>query len=230
MVPTWANELDRLTLTPDPGRNLCYVDGSVGILLALATAGLSYGLPRMERFRVASRMPRLWWRQVSGASRCWRIDPRPSCLRRRVSGPVFPIFLLGALGGADGRSVVQWAISRPYGRKSTSHAILAVGAGRRFVTYGGVSLFVARVGSHGAFAFKAANIPNHLMPAAELTSTFTMSALPCTPSIQNAIPMTFLVPHPLPPGLGVIASSSDGVWHVVAGGPRRGPAVQVWVT
>ena len=41
--------------------------------------------------------------------------------------------------------------------------------------------------------FRAAGIPRRLMPAAIVlgTSTFTMSALPGTPSIQNTIPMPF---------------------------------------
>ncbi len=47
------------------------------------------------------------------------------------------------------------------------------------------------------------------MPAAIVlgTSTFTMSALPGTPSIQNAIPMPFFGTTPFAaPGLGIIAS------------------------
>src|SRR5262249_2799592 len=52
-------------------------------------------------------------------------------------------------------------------------------------------------------------IPHRLMPAALAlgTSTFTMSALPGTPAIQNAIPMPFFGTTPFAaPGLGVIAS------------------------
>ena len=57
--------------------------------------------------------------------------------------------------------------------------------------------------------FRAAGIPRRLMPAAIAlgTSTFTMSALPGTPAIQNAIPMPFFGTTPFAaPGLGVIAS------------------------
>jgi H+/gluconate symporter-like permease len=57
--------------------------------------------------------------------------------------------------------------------------------------------------------FRAATIPRRLMPAALVlgTSTFTMSALPGTPSIQNAIPMPFFGTTPFAaPGLGIIAS------------------------
>ncbi|MEH2607908.1 H+/gluconate symporter-like permease [Bradyrhizobium sp. AZCC 1693] len=47
------------------------------------------------------------------------------------------------------------------------------------------------VSAAGFLLFRAAGIPRRLMPAAIVlgTSTFTMSALPGTPSIQNAIPM-----------------------------------------
>ena len=66
--------------------------------------------------------------------------------------------------------------------------------------------------------FRAADIPRRLVPAAIAlgTSTFTMSALPGTPSIQNAIPMPFFGTTPLAaPGLGVIASIimlAFGLW------------------
>jgi H+/gluconate symporter-like permease len=57
--------------------------------------------------------------------------------------------------------------------------------------------------------FRAAGIPGRLMPAAIVlgTSTFTMSALPGTPSIQNAIPMPFFGTTPFAaPGLGILAA------------------------
>ncbi len=57
--------------------------------------------------------------------------------------------------------------------------------------------------------FRSAAIPRRLMPAAIMlgTSTFTMSAMPGTPSIQNTIPMPFFGTTPFAaPGLGVLAS------------------------
>jgi len=66
--------------------------------------------------------------------------------------------------------------------------------------------------------FRAARVPRHLMPAAIAlgTSTFTMSALPGTPSIQNAIPMPFFGTTPFAaPGLGIVASAimfGFGMW------------------
>jgi H+/gluconate symporter-like permease len=90
-------------------------------------------------------------------------------------------------------------------------AVLAVVLAGALVTYGGVSLFVAFfvLAPMAQELFRAAGIPRRLMPAAIAlgTSTFTMSALPGTPSIQNAIPMPFFGTTPFAaPGLGVLAS------------------------
>src|SRR5262249_50860341 len=75
----------------------------------------------------------------------------------------------------------------------------------------GVSLFVALfvLAPMARQLFRSAGIAGHLMPAAIVlgTSTFTMSALPGTPSIQNAIPMPFFGTTPFAaPGLGILAS------------------------
>jgi len=125
----------------------------------------------------------------------------------------FPLFLLGALFGKlmdDSGSVT--AIARYMGeRLGPRRAVLAVVLAGALVTYGGVSLFVAFfvLAPMAHALFQAANIPRRLMPAAIAlgTSTFTMSALPGTPAIQNAIPMPFFGTTPFAaPGLGIIAS------------------------
>ena len=134
----------------------------------------------------------------------------------------FPIFLLGALFGklmeASGsvESIANYMIKK-LGVKRSILAIVLAGA---FVTYGGVSLFVAFfvLAPMGHTLFKAANIPHRLMPAAIMlgTSTFTMSAMPGTPAIQNAIPMPFFGTTAFAaPGLGIIASAimlGFGLW------------------
>ena len=89
--------------------------------------------------------------------------------------------------------------------------MLAVVLAGALVTYGGVSLFVAFfvLVPMAQDLFRVAAIPRRLMPAAIVlgTSTFTMSALPGTPSIQNAIPMPFFGTTPFAaPGLGILAS------------------------
>src|SRR6516165_7621460 len=134
----------------------------------------------------------------------------------------FPLFLLGALFGKlmdDSGSVA--AIARFMSdRLGPRRAILAVVLAGALVTYGGVSLFVAFfvLAPMAHALFLAADIPRRLMPAAIAlgTSTFTMSALPGTPAIQNAIPMPFFGTTPFAaPGLGIVASAimlGFGLW------------------
>ena len=125
----------------------------------------------------------------------------------------FPMFLLGALFGKlmeDSGSVATIAASMSE-RLGPSRAILAVVLGGAIVTYGGVSLFVAFfvIAPMAQDLFRAGGVPKRLMPATIMlgTSTFTMSALPGTPSIQNTIPMPFFGTTPFAaPGLGVIAT------------------------
>ena len=134
----------------------------------------------------------------------------------------FPIFLLGAVFGKlmeDSGSVSAIAdfMTEKLGPRRAVLAVVLAGA---FVTYGGVSLFVAFfvLAPMAHALFQAAAIPKRLMPAALAlgTSTFTMSALPGTPAIQNAIPMPFFGTTPFAaPGLGVIASAimlGFGLW------------------
>jgi len=137
-------------------------------------------------------------------------------------GQFFPLFLLGALFGKlmeDSGSVE--AIARfMTERLGTGRAVLAVVLAGAVVTYGGVSLFVALfvIAPMAQALFRAADIPRRLMPAAIAlgTMTFTMSALPGTPAIQNAIPMPFFGTTPFAaPGLGIIASAvmlGFGLW------------------
>ncbi len=131
----------------------------------------------------------------------------------RFLAQFFPLFLLGAVFGKlmeDSASVSAVAdfMTHTLGERRVMLAVVLAGA---LVTYGGVSLFVAFfvLAPMAHALFRAAAIPHRLMPAAIAlgTSTFTMSALPGTPSIQNAIPMPFFGTTPFAaPGIGVIAS------------------------
>jgi H+/gluconate symporter-like permease len=134
----------------------------------------------------------------------------------------FPLFLLGALFGKlmeDSGSVTSIA-NYLIGTLGPERAILAVVLSGAIVTYGGVSLFVAFfvLAPMGMELFRQAGVPRRLMPAAIAlgTSTFTMSAMPGTPAIQNAIPMPFFGTTPFAaPGLGIIASGimlGFGMW------------------
>ena len=134
----------------------------------------------------------------------------------------FPLFLLGALFGKlmdDSGSVTAIAHFMTE-RMGPRRAILAVVLAGALVTYGGVSLFVAFfvLAPMAQALFRAADIPRRLMPAAIAlgTSTFTMTAFPGTPAIQNAIPMPFFGTTPFAaPGLGILASAimlGFGLW------------------
>lgn len=109
----------------------------------------------------------------------------------------FPIFLLGALFGrlmAD--SGAATAIANTVVEKlGASKAILAVILVCAILTYGGVSLFVVAFAIYpiAKDLFKVADIPKRLIPAAIALGsfTFTMTALPGTPAIQNAIPIPY---------------------------------------
>jgi H+/gluconate symporter-like permease len=134
----------------------------------------------------------------------------------------FPLFLLGALFGKlmDDSGSVSAIAGFLRERLGERHAMLAVVLAGALVTYGGVSLFVAFfvLVPMAQEVFRAAAIPRRLMPAAIAlgTSTFTMSAMPGTPAIQNAIPMPFFGTTPFAaPGLGIIASAimlGFGLW------------------
>jgi H+/gluconate symporter-like permease len=123
----------------------------------------------------------------------------------------FPLFLLGAIFGkvmedsGSAQSIAQGIVAKLGPKQS----ILAVVLCCAVLTYGGVSLFVVAFAMFpvAASLFRKANIPKRLIPAtiALGSFTFTMTALPGTPSIQNAIPMPFFGTTPFAsPGLGII--------------------------
>jgi H+/gluconate symporter-like permease len=140
----------------------------------------------------------------------------------RFVAQFFPLFLLGALfgklmedTGAVG-TIARW-MTHTLGPK---RAILSVALAGAAVTYGGVSLFVAIfvLAPMATALFREASIPRRLMPGAIAVGafTFTMSAMPGTPAIPNAIPMPFFGTTAFAaPGLGIIASAvmlGFGLW------------------
>jgi H+/gluconate symporter-like permease len=126
----------------------------------------------------------------------------------------FPLFLLGAVFGklmeASGSAqVLADGILR---RLGAGRAILSVILSCAVMTYGGVSLFVVAFAVYpiAAALFRKAELPKVLMPAAIALGafTFTMTALPGTPAIQNAIPMPYFGTTPYAaPGLGLITGA-----------------------
>lgn len=124
----------------------------------------------------------------------------------------FPLFLLGAIFGrlmSDSGSAASIARSI-VARLGPSQALLAIVLACGILTYGGVSVFVVVFAAYPVAVelFRAANTPKRLIPGAIILggATFTLSGMPGTPSIQNAIPMPFFGTDTFAaPGLGSVA-------------------------
>ncbi len=178
---------------------------ALGLLIALAYRGWSVLLLAPASALVAAlfaREPLLahWTQTFMGSA-------------AQFLAQFFPIFLLGALFGKlmDDSGSVQTIARSMHQWLGAKRVILAVVLAGAIVTYGGVNVFVAFfvLGPMALTLFRAADIPRRLMPAAIAlgTSTFTMTAFPGTPAVQNAIPMPFFGTTPFAaPGLGIIAS------------------------
>src|SRR4029077_14897360 len=133
-----------------------------------------------------------------------------------------PMFLLGGLFGklmqdSGSISAIAQGLTKKLGTKRTMLSVVIASA---VVTYGGVSVFVAFfvLVPMAQEMFRAANVPRRLLPATICLGafTFTMSALPGSPSVNNAIPMPYFGTTPFAaPGLGIIASiitMAFGMW------------------
>ena len=125
----------------------------------------------------------------------------------------FPLYLFGAVfaklmevsGYAD---AISHLIASRLGKE---RAILAVVLCCAVLTYGGVSLFVVTfvVLPIAISLFRAADIPKRLIPGSIALGafTFTMTALPGSPQVQNTIPMTYFGTDAFAaPVLGIIAA------------------------
>lgn len=134
----------------------------------------------------------------------------------------FPLFLLGGLFGklmGDSGSVSSIAQYLTH-KLGTERTVLAVVIASAIVTYGGVSVFIAFfvLVPMAHEMFRAANIPRRLLPATIGLGafTFTMSVMPGTPSVNNAIPMPYFGTTTFAaPGLSIIASViifAFGMW------------------
>lgn len=129
----------------------------------------------------------------------------------------FPVFLLGAIFGllmtATGYAEsIARSVTRVIGARS---ALLATVVTSALMTYGGISLFVV------AFVmfplarelFRMADIPKRLIPGTIALGifTFTMTALPGSPQVQNLIPGQFFGTDGFAaPGIGVIGTLMIG--------------------
>ena len=125
----------------------------------------------------------------------------------------FPVFMLGAIFGylmdytGAARSIAVF-LTKIIGAK---RAILGVVIGCAVLTYGGISLFVVVFAMYplAVALFREANITRKLIPGAIALGsfTFTMTALPGTPQIQNLIPTTYFKTTPTAgPIMGITAA------------------------
>lgn len=125
----------------------------------------------------------------------------------------FPIFLTGAIfaklmeEALYAKSIANF-ITKNLGKNKTILAVVLAGA---LLTYGGVSLFTVAFVLYpiANVLFKESNIPKRLIPGtiALGSFTFTMTALPGTPEIQNVIPMIYFGTDTFAaPFIGIIAS------------------------
>lgn len=134
----------------------------------------------------------------------------------------FPLFLLGAIFGkvmqvSGAASSIARAI---VGRLGAGRAMAAVVAACAVLTYGGVSLFVVAFAVYpiAASLFVAADLPKRFIPGAIALGafTFTMTALPGTPQIQNAIPAPFFgtdgFAAPIHGTVAAIIIAAFGLW------------------
>lgn len=129
------------------------------------------------------------------------------------AGAFFVLFLTGAIFGrvmADSGAAqsIGLALRQLFGDERALLIIVLASAG---LTYGGVNVFIVVFASYPlALALVArANLPKRLMVAATGlgAGTFTMTALPASPSVQNNISANALgTPLTAQPVLGIIAA------------------------
>ena len=125
----------------------------------------------------------------------------------------FPLFLLGAIFGRlmDETGSAEALADAIVHRFGAQRAVAAIVSACALLTFGGVSLFVVAFAIYpvAAALFRRADLPKRLIPATIALGafTFTMTALPGTPAIQNAIPMPYFGTTPFAaPGLGLLAA------------------------
>ncbi|MEM8652679.1 MAG: GntP family permease [Pseudomonadota bacterium] len=125
----------------------------------------------------------------------------------------FPLFLLGAIFGkvmqdTGSATAIANGIIEKLGAKRSALAVVGACA---VLTYGGVSLFVVAFAVYpvAAAMFFKSRTPKRLVPATIALGafTFTMTALPGSPQIQNAIPAPYFGTDSFAaPGYGIMAA------------------------
>lgn len=158
--------------------------------ITAAVVALSGGLPLLETYKET------YMAGFVGFTKSW-----------------FPVFMLGAIFGhlmdytGAAKSIAQW-LTKVFGPK---RAILGVIIGCAVLTYGGISLFVVVFAMYplALELFREANISRKLIPGSIALGsfTFTMTAVPGTPQIQNLIPIDYFNTTPTAaPIMGIVAT------------------------
>ncbi|KAA9395597.1 GntP family permease [Kocuria coralli] len=129
-------------------------------------------------------------------------------------GSYFPLFLLGAIFGILMTTTgyaehIATTVARVLGARS---ALLATVVTSALMTYGGISLFVVAFVMYplARELFRVADIPRRLIPATIALGifTFTMTALPGSPQVQNIIPGQFFGTNGFAaPGVGLLGTA-----------------------
>jgi H+/gluconate symporter-like permease len=129
------------------------------------------------------------------------------------AGSFFLIFVLGSLfgkvmGDSGSASSVSQKLIEVFG---PSKAVLVVVLSTAILTYGGVNLFIVifTVYPIALILFQAADLPKRLIVASIAlgAGTFTMTATPGSPAIQNLIPAQILgTPPTAAPLIGIVAT------------------------
>ena len=125
----------------------------------------------------------------------------------------FPLFMTGSIFAklmeevGYAKSIAHF-ITKKLGKDKSVLAVVLSGA---ILTYGGVSLFVVAFILYpiASMLFKEADIPKRLIPGTIALGafTFTMTALPGSPEIQNVIPMKYFGTDTFAaPVIGIFAS------------------------
>ena len=125
----------------------------------------------------------------------------------------FPVFMLGAIFGKlmEFTGMARCIAAKLAKWLGKERAILAIVVACGIMTYGGISLFVVVFAIYPVAMnlFREANISRHLLPGVVALGafTFTMTAVPGTPQIQNLIPMDhFHTTQSAAPIMGVVSA------------------------
>ncbi|MCL2408350.1 MAG: GntP family permease [Oscillospiraceae bacterium] len=126
----------------------------------------------------------------------------------------FPMFMLGAIFGKlmEVTGMAKSVAVKLSGLIGKERALLAIVVSCAVLTYGGISLFVVVFAIYpiAINLFCEANLSRKIMPAAIALGsfTFTMTALPGSPQIQNLIPMPhFNTQATAAPVIGIVAAT-----------------------